>query len=517
MRRLLLCCAFTLACSGTQKTATQDPPVATCEPDAARLLIDWPAADRASLETLAKSGGVAVEVAGCKITVLSRCRAPGAFAFVGSEPKREIVRIGDQRDLSARVPIGAIGFSTKLASAGALEIELDVSGTYQATEPFVSRGDLDGDCASATHVISALTVGAFVMRSGSSEEVRGGVSALSVGVGVGVTENREVLAQDGQVAACAAPASTMAPVGCSALLRAEIARIGAPAPLGAGRCASGLVFDGLVCARPVTAQTVACPAGTELVSGVCVARVDTQCPTAMHFEGGRGCVADAAAPQGVGAMVEIGAGVVSMPADKVMGLAERKVAVAAFAIDRTEVTVAAYRRCVADGKCPPPVVHGASQCSWGPDAQPDHPVTCINLERAAWYCEYAKKRLPTEEEWALAAGFPKRYPWGTAEPGTRACWRTKSTCAVGAHPEDRGPSGALDLAGNAAEWTSTTHCSGKSSTCDSILRGGSWTDDSPDELLLAKRTRLTNTMALVDFGIRCARSLDGKSVEGKRE
>jgi formylglycine-generating enzyme len=54
----------------------------------------------------------------------------------------------------------------------------------------------------------------------------------------------------------------------------------------------------------------------------------------------------------------------------------------------------------------------------GPDATklPDHPVTQISGEDARAYCRWLDGRLPTLDEWEIAAraGAKTRYPWGTS-------------------------------------------------------------------------------------------------------
>jgi formylglycine-generating enzyme required for sulfatase activity len=209
-----------------------------------------------------------------------------------------------------------------------------------------------------------------------------------------------------------------------------------------------------------------------------------------------------------------------------------QVHVNAFAMDVNEVTVAAYDACVCAGACnAPPSAYGASNCNWrdynlnlktGPGARGDHPVNCIDWTQASAYCQWAGKRLPTEDEWEYAArGADGRvYPWGNTPPtAAQACWnRTagETTCPVGSFPDDKSPLGVHDLAGNAAEWTSTgdTHdIDGKPDPAARVFRGGSWYDtDNPQftsngmsGLESARRIAAPPAQATAFNGFRCAR------------
>ncbi|MBX3460638.1 MAG: protein kinase [Planctomycetes bacterium] len=88
-----------------------------------------------------------------------------------------------------------------------------------------------------------------------------------------------------------------------------------------------------------------------------------------------------------------------------------------------------------------------------------YPVTGICWFEAHAYATWKGKRLPTPDEWEVAAGAPRMgdinatdFPWGT---------RDKAPPAGVAHPREVGtaewdanPTGARDMGSNVAEWTS---------------------------------------------------------------
>lgn len=145
-------------------------------------------------------------------------------------------------------------------------------------------------------------------------------------------------------------------------------------------------------------------------------------------------------------------------------------------IDMYEVTNGQYARCVEAGVCDPPWSPGSYTRLryFGVPEYADHPVIWVNWWMARSYCEWTGRRLPTEAEWEKAARGTdqRRYPWGN-DPltGERAnfcdvnCPLTHAnagfddgfadTAPVGSFPAGASPYGALDMAGNVWEWTST--------------------------------------------------------------
>lgn len=168
----------------------------------------------------------------------------------------------------------------------------------------------------------------------------------------------------------------------------------------------------------------------------------------------------------------------------------RRATVKPFWLDRTEVTVGAYRNCVLRRACAAPK-ETSVQCTYRlGDA--DLPVNCVRFVDADAYCRFVSKRLPREAEWEYAARgtHAVRYPWGTSSTScvTAATLRSEAsgrTCTgdrpakVGTHASGVSPFGILDLAGNVEEWVEDFYAESLKvgappSGSSHVLRGGSW-------------------------------------------
>ncbi len=155
----------------------------------------------------------------------------------------------------------------------------------------------------------------------------------------------------------------------------------------------------------------------------------------------------------------------------------RKVTLKAFAIDRTEVTRAAYARCVEGGHC---------KASTVTEGDGNLPVTGVDWDDARAYCKFAGGRLPSEAEWEKAARGTdgREYPWGNDSDCARANWGSfegEGPCAgknpgrpvaVGSYPSGASPYGALDMGGNVWEWVADKY-DGDSESARRVVRGGS--------------------------------------------
>jgi formylglycine-generating enzyme required for sulfatase activity len=194
---------------------------------------------------------------------------------------------------------------------------------------------------------------------------------------------------------------------------------------------------------------------------------------------------------------------------------ERMVDLAAFAIDRTEVSNAAYR-----------LFTGAMQST--AIAMPTYPetdslvhagglgypVSWVTWTQAHAYCRFLGKELPTDEQWEKSMrggidvnGTPNAMPRRTVPWGLPTTVYANLTDTGGAQPApvdanagDVSPYGVLNLAGNVHEWTRT-----KQEEDFYAARGCSWGFCTSAMLpaVLAIANRRTTTLKRFDLGFRC--------------
>lgn len=176
----------------------------------------------------------------------------------------------------------------------------------------------------------------------------------------------------------------------------------------------------------------------------------------------------------------------------------RIVETGAFKIDLREVAIADYQRCADAGACEPP--DDAEGCLWGHWFVGARPVNCVSWVQARAYCQWAGKRLPTAREWEKAArGLDgRRFPWGNEASVEVARLDATGTVDVGTHVAGASPFGALDMAGNVAEWTESTYDEKRYE-----YRGGGFLS-SPRFARTSDRHRADATSKRPDLGFRCA-------------
>ncbi|MBK9263910.1 MAG: SUMF1/EgtB/PvdO family nonheme iron enzyme [Polyangiaceae bacterium] len=219
---------------------------------------------------------------------------------------------------------------------------------------------------------------------------------------------------------------------------------------------------------------------------------------------------------------------------------------APFFVDSTEVTVEAYRKCVAAGACTKAAstiewagASAATQQEWsklcnsGQSNRENHPVNCVTWNQAADYCKFADKRLPTDAEWEYAArgSEGRAFPWGsnpvTAQHANlcdKKCadfasklginWAAfdgddgyEGTAPVGSFPTGATSAGVQDLHGNVAEWTSTELCKTGGDCGEYVVRGGGCQTERTENVTMMTRATKKNDFKSMNIGFRCAVSV----------
>jgi formylglycine-generating enzyme required for sulfatase activity len=134
---------------------------------------------------------------------------------------------------------------------------------------------------------------------------------------------------------------------------------------------------------------------------------------------------------------------------------QRVVFLDAYYIDQFEVTNIEYKRFIdATGyPAPPSWVEG-----FYADGADFYPIVEVSWWDAVAYARWHGKRLPTEAEWEKAARGTdgRRYPWGN-EYDSHLANDERLFQPVNAHLDGASPYGAVNMAGNAAEWTASVY------------------------------------------------------------
>jgi formylglycine-generating enzyme required for sulfatase activity len=193
-------------------------------------------------------------------------------------------------------------------------------------------------------------------------------------------------------------------------------------------------------------------------------------------------------------------GMVNVPSGSYTIDTNSPVELAGFWVDRYEITNSNYAKFIEETESDPPKYWVGGDI---PAGLRKHPVTQITWDQAVDYCAWAGKRLPTEEEWEIAARGPFgwKYPWGNDPDKVRQ--ETKGTRPVDSNPANRSYFGAYYMSGNVWEWVSDPFT--PSAENEHVMRGGAY---GPLDVLTTAISIADNSPANEKAGFRCAASGD---------
>lgn len=195
MRHLRACGALLLlALSAACATGRPVAPLLPMSPDEAApcrdatvrgspVVAEWLGPEKAALEALLRTGPVAVEFHGCSMRVVTSCRPPGRYLWYRTTLATDVVELSDEASLWARLPLGAASLSGELAGSGTLSMRTLVAGhlRLEATRP--EEALVTPGCERATHLVEAVSLGAFSLTRGGSRSGKAGVGVGQVEVG----------------------------------------------------------------------------------------------------------------------------------------------------------------------------------------------------------------------------------------------------------------------------------------------------------------------------------------------
>lgn len=178
-------------------------------------------------------------------------------------------------------------------------------------------------------------------------------------------------------------------------------------------------------------------------------------------------------------------------------------------IDKYEVTADDFEKCVKANKCKLDNIETHNyyaNCNYGDKKKGKHPMNCVSLTGASEYCAFIGKRLPTNEEWEIAALGGEKYNYAGSDDVSEVAWYNlnseNTTHEVGG--KNGNGFGLYDMSGNVFEITSTC----RTTSCEEyIIRGGSFIHKK-DDLILSTKGFLKDYLKSYFIGFRCIKNAE---------
>ena len=160
------------------------------------LVTEWPATEKANLEARLRQGSVIVSYSGCTLRMLPRCRVRGDYVWRRTTTSTDVIEIRNADELFAKMPLGAVSLEGELQRSGRLAVQTTASGQLQLASFDPMSVPKSPECEGATHVVGALSVGAFKPRSGGSARAGGRAEVAAIGSAKAGSESEETIVRE---------------------------------------------------------------------------------------------------------------------------------------------------------------------------------------------------------------------------------------------------------------------------------------------------------------------------------
>ncbi len=197
--------------------------------------------------------------------------------------------------------------------------------------------------------------------------------------------------------------------------------------------------------------------------------------------------------------------IISSSCVSVQHIEPRKVQLTEFKIDKYEITNKEFAECVKEGGCSSPH-YTTGLCAvyengkWQKKEVPlelredNKPVVCVTFTQAQQYCNWAGKKLPSEEEWEYVARSGENYIFSGSNQLNEIAWNGNNSDLTSHEVGLKKPNtfGVYDMTGNVWEWVS-----------NGVFRGASWKNTQNFSKISARRAGKINSISVL-IGFRCA-------------
>jgi hypothetical protein len=195
------------------------------------LVTEWPASYKARLEAKLLEGAVAVEYLGCELRIVDRCRVQGKYAWRKTTLSTDTTEIRNEDDLYAKLPLGAVLLSGELKTAGTLSVRTTVAGQMRLVGKAETDVTIGAECARATHLVLALSIGAFELVAGGTVSGRTDADVGPIDFGGGLRQSVRTVRSAGDPKRCSDASERAPSPECSSPIQIFLSPIRRSVPL----------------------------------------------------------------------------------------------------------------------------------------------------------------------------------------------------------------------------------------------------------------------------------------------